>query len=204
MLIVHPKTLTLSTTMTSVESARWSPRDLMFLWPLAPLTTPLSPCYTSKTFIQGPDQFGGWEVLEKEREKVTKWSIPQHYINLLGIINSKIMWLQSACTHNWNAPKKQQGNLESIIQDCRRNLIFTYNVRTRFYLDVKTAFYSEAGEPRQPFSRDHSTFQSDHLDSWLCVEFNRAVHCPHVYMELIQTQVDMRHPKDIRLEGNYI
>jgi hypothetical protein len=55
------------------------------------IAKPLPSCYTFKTVIQGPDQFGGWKMLEAEPNTVTTWSIPKHHGNVLGIINSKIM-----------------------------------------------------------------------------------------------------------------
>jgi hypothetical protein len=113
------------------------------------------------------------------------------------------MWLQSSCTPKCKVPKKQQHTLDSMIQNCRRNLVFTYSVRRMFYIEVETAFYSGAGEPRRQFSEEDVTFQSSHLDTWLYMEFNRACHCPCVYMELVETQEAIQNPKEIPLEGEH-
>jgi hypothetical protein len=182
--------------MSSVQRSAWSPKDLTSLWPQAPLTMPLASCYSSKTVIQGPGQFGGWKVLETELHKVTTHSIPKHYGNVLGIINSKIMWLQSSCIPKCKVPKKQQHTLDSMIQNCRRNLVFTYRVRSMFYTEVETALYPGAAE-------EDVTIRSSYLDTWLYIEFNRACHCPCVYMELVETQEAIQHPKEIRLEGDH-
>jgi len=186
--------------MSTMRSIPWLPQDLTILWPLHDLSASLPMLCKSQTTIEGRDNFGGLQVVEKSKFESIIRTIPEHYGNQLSVICSRIMHLQAcyALLKRYRS-REHQATLERFKDSCCRNLIFTCNVRQEFYEEVAREFYGKDGTPIRNFSQQDSTFRSTTLDSWLYVEFNLMKHAPPTYSEVVSVQ---KHPKDITGEGN--
>ena len=163
-----------------MATSEWSAENLLCLWTPDTLHTSVE---TSKIFIKGLDQFDGLEVVQECDGFTTTHSIPQHYGSFLGIITAKIMWLQSGCVQLWKPKNKQATETAATVVDhLKRNLIFTFNVREEFFLEVANTFYSKKGVPSRKFCAEDTEFQSKYLDSWLQIELGGPITCQHTCM----------------------
>jgi hypothetical protein len=191
------------------DGVQWA--DLSEYWPLQALKWPLAPEFRSKIYIRGVDQFGGWKVEQvetrKSREWVQIWSIPPQYGNILGVINSKIMWLQAflatrISVKNKKSDKgKQEMQTIKILRDSvARCLIFDYTVRRMFFREVAQAFYGNR-VPKREYTLGDSSWRSRCLDSWLHVEYVFKSHLPSSYVQLRKSGWVQKHPRDITFEG---
>jgi hypothetical protein len=171
-----PRQANTSLPLTTMTTSEWSAESLLCLWN----STLHASIETSKIFIKGVDEFNGLEMLQEWDGITTTRSIPQHYGNTLGIITAKIMWLQSGCVHSWR-PRNERATATAatVVDHLRRNLVFTFNVREAFFLEVANTFYSKRGVPRRKFCAQDAGFQSKYLDSWLCIELGGSISCQH-------------------------
>jgi hypothetical protein len=195
-----------TSSLSSPDGVRFQVADLSIHWPLYDLEWPLSQL-KSRTYIRGRDQFGGWKVecaeSDKSGEWVQTWSIPPQYGDVLGVINSKIMWMQAFLTRSIPVKKKSkkgQQDMQTIkvLRDSvARCLIFDHLIRKMFFREVSRTFYGD-GVPARLFDLD---WRSKYLDSWLHVEYEFRSHLPPSYVQLRNTGWVRRHPKDITFEG---
>jgi len=118
------------------------------------------------------------------------------------------MWLQAFLAHKHPIKKKNSKRREKaartlrLMEDsCARSLIFSYNIRDEFYLEVSQKFYSDSGYPTRRFSCNDFEWRSEYMDSWIHVEFFYKNHLPVTYVKLSQARAVKQHPNDITFEG---
>jgi hypothetical protein len=198
--------------MSFSDGVEFQVADLSFHWPLHSLEWEHLSELTSRIYIRGRDQFGGWkvELLEAHENQTYKqiWSIPPQYGNTLGIINSKIMWLQAFLArripvkNKKSAKGKQDMQTIAVLRDSvARCLIFDHGVRDMFFREVRRAFYGAEGTPLRSFNEIDYGWRSKFFDSWLHVEYEFKSHLPPSYIQIRETGWVKKHPKDVTLEG---
>jgi hypothetical protein len=130
-----------------------------------------------------------YEVFPKSR---VERLIPAHYRNAVGIISSKIRWLQLASSKkprsSLNAEQQQifQGSHDGL----RRNLEFTIAIRKIFYEDLEKIN-----------DQDPDSFSSQTFDSWIYTEYFSATHQPPTYWEYLGLALAEILPLDIPIKG---
>jgi len=112
----------------------WRVDNHGYLWPLDDLGSALPQKYRlSKIFVRGRDDFEGCKVdMEYSRNGkkfIKSYSIPMQYEDVLGIINSKIMWLQAFLARRKNKGSRKSKETLAILHDSvSRTLKFDFDI----------------------------------------------------------------------------